>query len=488
MTNATFHHLHPLAILTYSTRTIGFWFGLGVWKFIAHSEKVNNFGSQLLWLALGVIGLSLLSGLYKWFSTTWYSDTYKIYIRKGWVNRQQISLPFTRIQALHRSENLILQKFGLTDITIELTGASKDHQQVKLPLLRAVEINELMTYFHQDRSSVQPDALAAAPKLPDFQVSLGAIALFTLTDWQIITILFFIIGFRDKLADTPWLAYFDQLIQYFNQSSLFSQVMFIFLGFALIIGLSFMLNFNRYFHFQVTREQNHLLITQGLWNRKTLSVDLHRIQAIQFQQSFLRRLGHLQSVKLILATSTDDDDQDHNTSTVFLFPIIFEQQLFTYWSQLIPDYPLPQKDDWQTTTRPHWFFFIRWRLCIGIISLVVVHFMVPLASFVALLFALLWWGAAWWQAYVQGYALSPDNRLYWLRQATFFSLRTTMIPFNKIQSSTYSTTYWLQRRQLGHFKVSLKAGQDDFTGQLRFLPLKVCQLLQQQLTPLSGRN
>ncbi|KRM89082.1 hypothetical protein FD21_GL000348 [Liquorilactobacillus vini DSM 20605] len=69
------------------------------------------------------------------------------------------------------------------------------------------------------------------------------------------------------------------------------------------------------------------------------------------------------------------------------------------------------------------------------------------------------------------------GQLLYLKKVSRFSLKTLIVPQNKVQCQQVRTTWWLMTRRLGHIGWQIKKGMEMDEIQLKYLSLAACRSL-----------
>ncbi|WP_261656159.1 PH domain-containing protein [Leuconostoc holzapfelii] len=77
------------------------------------------------------------------------------------------------------------------------------------------------------------------------------------------------------------------------------------------MGVAFIKIYNQYYGFTLMRVGQHLAIARGLFTKHTMQLRTTRVQAVQLEQSLLRRALHLQTVSVLLASANQSEKMTH---------------------------------------------------------------------------------------------------------------------------------------------------------------------------------
>ncbi len=119
-----------------------------------------------LWWSLAGLGLTIIVGLLRWFTTTFRVTDDQVQLRRGLINRKLLSVPLDRVRTFDVTANAMHRILGLTRITIG-TGRSDRDQGLRLDGLTLAETarlrEELLHARAQGEAAVVQDPAVAGP-------------------------------------------------------------------------------------------------------------------------------------------------------------------------------------------------------------------------------------------------------------------------------------------------------------------------------------
>lgn len=470
---------HPITILIELISLIkAFFFPIIIFVILRHSLSV---GEKVL-IMIGFIVLSTLFNLIKWFYFTYEFNESEITIYHGIVNKQQIHIPFERIQTLTREQPIYLQPFELVNLQIDTSGQGKPDA-----VLKAITVKQV-TKIEQQRRLMQTKATdltqsrnaeASEPSLTKkaqqhsarYQIKFRDLFIYSLTSLS---------GFGIAGAMfAAWTQFDDLLPNRFKTivNQFLSQSSFVLLGvlglFALIIATMIVMFkiINRYYQFVLVRDGHQLTIARGLLSKHTMQLRTSRIQAICVAQTLLRRLFRLQTVTAYLAANKKEDSEDESQTVIV--PVIKTNRSQQMLQQLLPNFKfdIPM----QTDSRIKAALWLRLRFIYGILLAIVLSGVMVLAvlshqwqwhvfqqtevlSFIIVMImglcilllsqTLLW-------SHDQSIAIKDDMLM--LQTNRLFTKRTYYIKRDRIQGMQTRAWYGLlKRRQGAHMTIVIR--------------------------------
>ncbi|MCP0887970.1 PH domain-containing protein [Ligilactobacillus sp. WILCCON 0076] len=476
---SSFYRLHPLMILQQSfitakkQATIYF---LTVTLFLVH----KYFYAILLFC--GVTFWCLGNAFYQWLFFKYRFEQDQLVIKKGLFIKKQLIVPYNRIQSLQRQVWFVFKPLGIISLIIETAGTTAEN--VKLLAVKEIVYDHLTALRQGERD--QTLATKPHPFGPQFEVTTRDIWRFSLTDQSVFMMLIAWVFFFDSLKG--WLP--KKLLESRLEILILSGFISLLFGVLLLVGLVILAtlfkNYVCYYHFKVWRQNDDLFIERGLFTRSTLTIPLHRIQAIQIKQNFFRVWLKLASVELILAAGKGNENDDTvDDDTFYLLPIIAQPQVLATLQHLLPEWHLTEAKLENLNQGPRWLF-LRFSFLFAAVMFITGFWLNLYLGIAAAVLGLLLIWRTWWSSYHQAAGMI-GNQLLYLKKVSGFNLKTLITPQNKVQCQKIRTTWWLKTKQLGHFSWQIKKGLGMEKVQLKYLSLEDCKALRKLATIIGYR-
>lgn len=477
-------HLSPIAIVIFLGQFVYQW-----WFIILLGQTwLRKFG-KVAWIILILIALLfLLFAIIRYARFTYLLGEQLITINSGLFIKQARHIPYSNIQTLQEEQWLFLKPFGLENITIETAGKENKNGEVRLLTVTNLVAAEIEAHRNASRQggTVNQSTLDQNPVdstlTPEatYVINGSDLNRYALTSLSFIPIVMGILWLINKLQELlpkSFIESFNGQVAHLAVSIIVGIVFIVFLiGFL----ISYLNVIQKYYNFILTIKDQTLTTTRGFFQRKTVSVKLPKIQAVDFKQNIIRQLFHLSSVQSLIASNAADDENDNN---LVIIPVIREKKALKMVGQFIEWLPAEVNEENLVFSTHPWRFIrnsMLIYLAVSMVPVVLVYFFWITALFytVPFVFLLLLIG------YFQGkYAakntgfqlLTPtlivaQNGRRWLRQRSF-------IQRNKIQSIRLRQSIWMVRKKLMHVEFNLRKGNDNGVIKLRYLNEKDARLI-----------
>ncbi len=265
--------------------------------------------SNPMWLVPGVIGL-IVVGAVPWFTTAYRMTATHFQLRRGLINKEQLTAPLDRIRSVDLESSLLHRALGLSkvqigtgvdDTRIELNALSVERaEQLRVTLLARVDATTPIGYDDPvDAASdltIAPPEAVSSPRAP-------AVELATL-DWAWLRFAPFSLGRLVLLAgifgviaqfgdDFPILgmeaanAGWRRLMTYAVPAILLVGSLTAVVAWLVLSGGGFVL---QWWNFRLVRDNGSLRLTAGLLTTRSISIEEQRIRGVELTEPGLLRL------------------------------------------------------------------------------------------------------------------------------------------------------------------------------------------------------
>ena len=266
---------------------------------------------------------------------------------------------------------------------------------------------------------------------------------------------------------------FSELIPYeqiYEEMMVFLKFGFFFVAisifFVLVLAwiVSVILTTLNYFEFTIWKDDDQIIITRGLLEKKKVSIPMARVQGIRIVENPLRQLfGYCTVFVESAGGSLSDKDQK-----IRLFPFIKKGKLNHYLVNLFPD--LQVESEWTVSPEKAKPFYYRldfiWMIPV-IVGVSYFYFPYGLLSLllipVLILFGL-------WQHRSAGYSIKGNQLSVRYRG---FSKYTFMIEKKRMQSVEMKQSPFQKKHLLASFETTIKSGLLGATAKVEHLELKM---------------
>ena len=322
MNNIKKSRVHPMVIM--DTVITGFrLFGI----FMVLALKEQNWKYYLLVLA-GFL-LLIVIGIFDYFVKSYEVRDGALIYTKGIINKEVKNINLENIQSIDMSSNIMYQAFNLLSVDINLVGGKIRIKPLKkeialnlIDILRDLKRDEDTSVVHENtEEEIQREIL---------RLSVKDLAFYGLLRVRFFAALGLILALNDKIRDVFKIifdneAYFDELLQK-NAESVAGNItaLFIIIGIFMILVVigSIIFTIIKYYNFLLTTKDHNLLCKYGLLTKKSLVIDIDRIQSVKLIYPLRYRIFGLAKLSVETLTNNVSEDLSEQKSTIDVLPLV----------------------------------------------------------------------------------------------------------------------------------------------------------------------
>ena len=322
MNNIKKSRVHPMVIM--DTVITGFRL-FGIFMILALKEQ--NWKYYLLVLA-GFL-LLIVIGIFDYFLKSYEVRDGALIYTKGIINKEAKNINLENIQSIDMSSNIMYQAFNLLSVDINLVGGKIRIKPLKkevalnlIDILRDLKRDEDTSVVHENtEEEIQREIL---------RLSVKDLAFYGLLRVRFFAALGLILALNDKIRDVFKIifdneAYFDELLQK-NAESVAGNItaLFIIIGIFMILVVigSIIFTIVKYYNFLLTTKDHNLLCKYGLLTKKSLVIDIDRIQSVKLIYPLRYRFFGLAKLSVETLTNNVSEDLSEQKSTIDVLPLV----------------------------------------------------------------------------------------------------------------------------------------------------------------------
>ena len=322
MNNIKKSRVHPMVIM--DTVITGFrLFGI----FMVLALKEQNWKYYLLVLA-GFL-LLIVIGIFDYFVKSYEVRDGALIYTKGIINKEVKNINLENIQSIDMSSNIMYQAFNLLSVDINLVGG-----KIRIrPLNKKIALNliDILRDLKRDEdNSVVCENTEEEIQREILRLSVKDLAFYGLLRVRFFAALGLILALNDKIRDVFKIvfdneAYFDELLQK-NAESVAGNItaLFIIIGIFMILVVlaSIIFTIIKYYDFILTTKDHNLLCKYGLLTKKSLVIDIDRIQSVKLIYPLRYRFFGLVKLSVETLTNNVSEDLSEQKSTIDVLPLV----------------------------------------------------------------------------------------------------------------------------------------------------------------------
>lgn len=352
--------------------------------FVVNRNSESWFFEYARYAFLIVIIWGLLFIIVSWFAETYDLEDNTFHIRKGVFVKRTNMIPFSRIQNVTRKTSFFHKLMGLTSVTFETAMDGKD-DSVHFEVLTKKNADNLISLVKPGKQSLTQKENESNPSMVSENEEVVPVEIDTereletnrtihftpkrkdlwkasFTSLSFLAIIPIVFAALDYIE--PFLAETNQVEGYYEVmlASVWLLVAVIVLVLIIAVGFGVIRTFVRYGKYEISSDETHVYIHRGVLEESYFAIEKKKIQGLEIQQTFMKRLFGLAEVKLISSASKISSGE---VSVNSLYPFLPMNQAFELINEILPSYQLevklerlPKNSLWVKLLRPSWFWIM----------------------------------------------------------------------------------------------------------------------------------
>ncbi|MRG88078.1 PH domain-containing protein [Salinibacillus xinjiangensis] len=336
-------------------------------------------GSESWWVKYGriaflvVFTISMIYIVLKWLTLQYRLTDTAFELTEGVFNKKKQTVPFSKIQHVKRENKLIHRILGVTSITFETTSQG-DNSSVKFEVITHKEAERLQKEVFQlknkeaneeaniklEEEEFQPNSVEPERTI-HFNPTKKEVLKASFTSLSFLAVIPIGASLLSKLEDSfPFEQQADGVISFLLGAWWMIAIAVLSLA-LLVIGAGILWTYLRYGKYEIASDEGKIYITKGVLEETAFSITKKNVQAIQVNQSLMKRILGLAEVKLVCAGGKEGDQSDVNN----LYPFLPIDRAYQLIAELLPTYEisntmyrLPRKVFWLRILTPSWVWII----------------------------------------------------------------------------------------------------------------------------------
>lgn len=417
--------------------------------------------------------LFLVSGIIKWWTFVYWFEDNELRVKYGLFVKKKRYIPYDRIQGLNYKEGIFHRIFGLVQVMVETAGSTNGKPEVELTAITKEAAERIEREIRKAKEVVLEEFVSDELEFQSESLTIkktSSLVIHKMTSKEIVILATTSNSIGVVLAGVAaLLSQFSEFIPYelvYKEISTFIKFGFIVVTFTIFVALfmawifSVIITFINYYDYTVIEDNDHLVITRGLLEKKRITIPLNRVQAIKIVENPLRQLFGYGTVIVESASGGFGDKE----KKVTLFPLISKKELN------IPLKDLFTQFEWEHSlkrplkkSKPFFYrIHILWLIpLIGLCS----YFYFPFGLLSFLLVApIILLGV--WQFKTAGYEIK-NHQLTLVSRV--ISRSTFVVEKKRIQAIESKQSYFQKRKRIASIQATVMSGLKGSTAKVNHL-------------------
>lgn len=415
-----------------------------------------------------------ITGIIKWRRYVYWFEEDELRIEYGLFVKKKRYIPFDRIQSLDYTESILHRPFNLVKVNVETAGGSaslKAEAELTAITKEAATVIEKEIAEAKKRKAGMAevedceDGLVeeepAAQKI--FSMSGKDLLILATTSGGIGLIISGAAVFLSQFAD---ILPFDRIyegLSLFITSGLILVTFIVFFVLLVIWAISVAMTFFAYYGFNVQIDDEDIVITRGLLEKRRITVPLNRVQSVRIIENPFRQLFGYASV--VIDSAGGGVGQEG--ARINLLPLVKKKDARAPLEALFPELVLSEPVRKLPARSKGFYYRIHFAWMVPIIT-ACAYYIFPYGLLSLLIIPIvIFWGV--WRQRSAAYELSGNQLTMRFRE---ISLQTVYMMKKRIQSMEMKQNYFHRRNDVATVSASVKSGMIAFNAKVKHMEVR----------------
>lgn len=339
---------HPLLMVFDLWQLVKNIFFVFIFLFVIKANSTSPFITYGRLLFCIFIGGALIYIVMKWVTHKYELDDRSFHLYKGIFSKSERTIPFSKIQNVNRLTSLFHRMFNVTSVSFE-TGMTGEEAAVTFEVISSLEAARMETQVtrvaHDDVLELSPVEIELnkgdSDRIIHFRPEKRDILKASFTSLSFLVLIPVLLSFYFKLDEI-----FDVkektegVFSYIIGSWWIVATVVVILVFTSVaFGLA--RTFFKYGKYEISSDHERIYIAKGVIDETAFSIAKERVQAIEINQSMMKRLLGLAEVKLTSAGGLNVGEEKLEINS--LYPFLPVQRAYGMVSEILPAYKVAQE-------------------------------------------------------------------------------------------------------------------------------------------------
>lgn len=432
--------------------------GKAIWTillfFIIKSKASQELNLYVFILIGAIVLLSIIHSLLYYKNFSFQIKDNAFVLQKGYINKENKSIPLERIQTVNIKQNFIQQMIGVVQLDIDTAGSKG--KEISLPALRmsqAKELENILLSKKQDNIEtddiLEQTSIIAEKNKTLLSLSVIDLAKIALSDNIFkggLLVLSFLYGLYiqyGELVSEKYSTEIETAKTSFSAAN-WKTFTFLFLVFILLsITISIILNILVNFNLKLSLASQGYKIERGLFNKKSMILPINKIQTYTWTTNPLRKLLNIVTISIKQASS----EKVKENNAVYI-PGCYSDIEENIRTEVFPGY----KNQEYSKEKTQSYYFLRfWLLLVFLPSIIIPFFIGFSISIIAIV---LWDISISFMIYKAStkrvFSISKD---YLITQKGSIETTKKILALYKIQSVRFKQSIFMKNKGRASLKI-----------------------------------
>lgn len=408
---------------------------------------------------IGLIILSFIFSIIKWFNKKYSIDSKKVILDEGVFISKHREIPFNKIQTINISQTIKQRLFSLASIKIDTGNSSTTGSEISIIMekSKAQLFKDRISKLEKDDNTLNKTNKLSYKSENELRISNKELITTALTKgawFSGIAIIFATYRLLDDYFNNIIVDIINNIAKYVEgiysntmslQKAIFFivSILFLYLIFSFVVAI--LKTFIKFYGFILKREGKNIIISYGLFEKRNYSITVSKISAIYIKQNLLRQLTGFGEMKI---ESVGYGDEAGENSILFPIANLKKQQFII--KKFLPEFYF-EDTIIKVPTRSLKRFILRNLLFSAIPTIILtINFNYGYLSLLLIPIFIL----KGFKEYKNS-GIAKNKTLIYI-SSKGFKKQISIIPIKRIQSIKISQNYFQKRAQLFNYMVSIQ--------------------------------
>lgn len=444
---------------------------------LVFANGFNDTGKWYLdYLTFIIFGVSivifLVTGMIKWKRFVYWFEDDELRIESGLFVKKKRYIPFDRIQSLDYTEGILHRPFNLVKVKVETAGVGAS---LKAEAELTAITKEAAARIEQELAAAKRRKLAVDDEFAEADVQIENIVepeakvVFTLSGKDLFVLATTSGGIGLILSGA--FLFISQFAEFLPMDWLYEEFagivklglvivgIVILLGLLVVWGISVLMTFLAYYNFTASIDNEDIVITRGLIEKKRATIPLNRVQSVRVVENPVRQLFGYATVVIDNAGGGLGEGAKIN-----LFPLVKKAKLAKPLKALFPELCLTEPTRKLPTRSKRFYYRVDFLWMVPVVGTCFYFFSFYGLLSIFIVPIVILWGI--WQYRSAAFETFGHQLTMRFRG---ISLRTTYMMKRRIQSMEMKQNYFHRRRGVATVTATVKSGVVGFKAGIRHM-------------------
>jgi putative membrane protein len=314
--------------------------GLAGFYLLLFLLKANSTAGWVIWgryAVLAATAASILFILSRWMFNRYELGAASLIFREGMFVKSQKTVAWERIHSHRSSTTFIHRWFGLTSLTLE-TGTSGENAEFEFPVITQTEKERILSYIEVTKKDTTPEEQEKTDRAVRFRATKKDLLKASFTSLSFLAIFPLLSAIYFNLADFFSIEKSTENAWSYLMNHTWILVILFIAAMIISIVIGFVKTTIKYGNYVISDDKDRIYIEKGVGNEISFSIAKDKVQAVKVEQTLVKRLFGLVSIKLISA-GTSDGEEDISS----LYPFMPKHDAYSMLHSILPHYHISEE-------------------------------------------------------------------------------------------------------------------------------------------------